>query len=233
MAYDASTNAIFFASALPGNLTEVARVPLNASGTQVAGAATTITFDASTGNLPQMPVGFSRGPNGTLFLKIDDTTSNSAGRMRLITPATMASAPFATSAFFGAGGETAGIYVPAIDQAVVLDTSNNAFKTFGPADSATGTTIVPMGIGVSGCGSGEAAQLIIVEEAASIVAPTCYANCDGSTTTPVLTAADFTCFLSKFRAGNPSANCDGSTTTPVLTAADFTCFLTKFRAGCA
>jgi YVTN family beta-propeller protein len=64
-------------------------------------------------------------------------------------------------------------------------------------------------------------------------APTvCYANCDGSTTAPVLNVADFTCFLTKFAAGDVYANCDGSTTPPVLNVADFTCFLTKFAAGC-
>jgi len=61
---------------------------------------------------------------------------------------------------------------------------------------------------------------------------TCYANCDSSTTVPALSAADFNCFLGKFRAGDEYANCDGSTGTPTLTAADFTCFLAKFRAGC-
>jgi len=60
----------------------------------------------------------------------------------------------------------------------------------------------------------------------------CYANCDGSTGTPTLSAADFTCFLNKFRAADSYANCDGSTGSPTLTAADFTCFLTSFRAGC-
>jgi hypothetical protein len=62
--------------------------------------------------------------------------------------------------------------------------------------------------------------------------PACYANCDGSTTEPVLNVADFTCFLSKFAAGDPYANCDGSTTEPTLNVADFTCFLSKFAAGC-
>jgi hypothetical protein len=59
-----------------------------------------------------------------------------------------------------------------------------------------------------------------------------YANCDASTGSPALTAADFSCFLSKFRAGDPYANCDGSTGSPTLTAADFVCFLSAFRAGC-
>jgi hypothetical protein len=60
----------------------------------------------------------------------------------------------------------------------------------------------------------------------------CYANCDGSTGSPALTAADFTCFLAKFRSSDSYANCDGSTGSPSLTAADFTCFLAKFRGGC-
>jgi hypothetical protein len=60
----------------------------------------------------------------------------------------------------------------------------------------------------------------------------CYPNCDGSTQTPVLNVADFTCFLQKFAASDPYANCDNSTTPPVLNVADFTCFLTKFAAGC-
>jgi hypothetical protein len=60
----------------------------------------------------------------------------------------------------------------------------------------------------------------------------CYANCDGSTTSPVLNVGDFTCFLQKFSLGDPYANCDGSTTTPVLNVQDFTCFLQKFAQGC-
>jgi Galactose oxidase, central domain len=62
--------------------------------------------------------------------------------------------------------------------------------------------------------------------------PPCYANCDGSTTTPLLNVSDFTCFLQKFAQGNSYANCDGSTSVPVLNVADFTCFLQKFAQGC-
>jgi hypothetical protein len=62
--------------------------------------------------------------------------------------------------------------------------------------------------------------------------PACYANCDGSTTAPVLNVADFTCFLQKYAAADVYANCDQSTTPPVLNVADFTCFLQKYAAGC-
>jgi hypothetical protein len=63
--------------------------------------------------------------------------------------------------------------------------------------------------------------------------PPCYANCDGSTTPPILNVLDFSCFLNKFAAGDPYANCDASTTPPVLNVLDFSCFLNKFAAGCS
>jgi hypothetical protein len=229
MTFDAGTNSLFFASAVAGGLTEIARVPLTASGTQVGGTPVTTTFDGSGANPGEMPVAFSRGPSGKLFLKINDVTSNTAARMCLIDPGTLAVSTFATSGFAGSAGETAGLFVPSLGQAIVLDTSNNLLRAFSPADGGSGT-LVPIGIAVSGCVSGEAAQFVLIEPAVAI--PTCYANCDGSTSIPVLTAADFTCFLGKFRAADPTANCDGSTGSPSLTAADFSCFLTAFRVGC-
>ncbi|MBL9031770.1 MAG: hypothetical protein JNM80_08690 [Phycisphaerae bacterium] len=60
----------------------------------------------------------------------------------------------------------------------------------------------------------------------------CYANCDGSTTPPILNVVDFQCFLNRFAAGDDYANCDGSTTPPVLNVVDFQCFLNQFAAGC-
>jgi hypothetical protein len=62
--------------------------------------------------------------------------------------------------------------------------------------------------------------------------PPCYANCDGSSTPPVLNANDFQCFLSRFAARDPYANCDGSTAPPVFTANDFQCFLNSYVRGC-
>jgi len=63
--------------------------------------------------------------------------------------------------------------------------------------------------------------------------PLCYANCDGSTVSPILNVLDFTCFLQRFASGNAYANCDGSTQAPTLNVLDFTCFLQKYAAGCS
>jgi hypothetical protein len=71
--------------------------------------------------------------------------------------------------------------------------------------------------------------------------PACYANCDGSTTPPILNVEDFSCFINEFAAAQalpPAqqlthyANCDQSTTAPVLNVEDFSCFINKFAQGC-
>ena len=61
----------------------------------------------------------------------------------------------------------------------------------------------------------------------------CYANCDGSTGSPLLTANDFQCFANAYAANASYANCDGSTGTPALTANDFQCFANAYAAGCS
>ena len=60
----------------------------------------------------------------------------------------------------------------------------------------------------------------------------CYANCDRSTTPPILNVNDFACFLNKFASSDSQANCDNSTTAPVLNVNDFMCFVNRFAAGC-
>jgi hypothetical protein len=60
----------------------------------------------------------------------------------------------------------------------------------------------------------------------------CYANCDGSQGTPMITPNDFACFLNRYASGDPYANCDGSVGHPVLTPNDFLCFLNRAAQGC-
>jgi hypothetical protein len=101
------------------------------------------------------------------------------------------------------------------------------------SDPATGVQTL---VGNSGLGSG---LVGLMEEPAG--APACYANCDGSSTAPVLNVDDFTCFINEFAAAmslpalqqvSHYANCDGSTFAPVLNVDDFTCFINGFAQGC-
>jgi hypothetical protein len=73
------------------------------------------------------------------------------------------------------------------------------------------------------------------------LAATCYANCDSSTTQPVLNIDDFSCFMNSYADAlelphaqqvTAYANCDGSTVAPVLNIDDFACFINEFALGC-
>jgi hypothetical protein len=102
----------------------------------------------------------------------------------------------------------------------------------GGGQSSAGTFDLGASIGQSDAGimSGGAFQLAGGFWPAG--GASCYANCDGSTSPPLLTVNDFVCFQSRFAAGDPYANCDGSTTVPLLTVNDFVCFQSRFAAGC-
>jgi glucose/arabinose dehydrogenase len=88
--------------------------------------------------------------------------------------------------------------------------------------------------GVMSFGEDGAGEIYICGSGGNVfkIVPRCPANCDGSTSTPVLNVNDFTCFLQKFGTGDCYANCDGSTTDPMLNVADFLCFLQKFQTSC-
>ncbi len=91
--------------------------------------------------------------------------------------------------------------------------------------SADGITITGIGINPDGNGEGWVAHLPRETP--------CYANCDHSTTQPVLNIQDFICFLNKFAAGDLYANCAPDTSPPILNVLDFICFLNAFAAGCS
>ncbi|MFN0131877.1 MAG: GC-type dockerin domain-anchored protein [Phycisphaerales bacterium] len=63
--------------------------------------------------------------------------------------------------------------------------------------------------------------------------PSCYQNCDASTTPPVLNVNDFVCFNNLFASGDSRANCDASTKPPVLNINDFLCFTNLYASGCS
>jgi hypothetical protein len=87
-------------------------------------------------------------------------------------------------------------------------------------------TIAFTGPGGNGSGAGGNQPLMTL-----VVTPAggCYANCDGSTGSPVLTANDFACFLNSYATGESYADCDG---VGGLTANDFSCFLNAYATGC-
>jgi hypothetical protein len=117
--------------------------------------------------------------------------------------------------------------------------NGGAMVNGGSISGATGSTLTINPVAASDAGgywvvvSDSCGSLTSTPATLTVSAGTCYANCDGSTGAPLLTANDFQCFLNKFAAGDSYANCDGSTGVPALTANDFQCYLNKFAAGCS
>ncbi len=179
------------------------------------GAATLI----GTGNAGTTIGGLEFDPRSNTLYGVNDA----AGGTTLVTFNTTTGA-ITTIGVLGAGAtDCNGLAVTDDGQLWTINAPTQQLLRINPATGAA-TLVGPTG-GIFGSGFGMAATL-------TKPAAACYANCDGSTDVPSLTAADFSCFLSKFRAGDSYANCDGSTGAPTLTAADFACFLSKFRAGC-
>jgi hypothetical protein len=104
----------------------------------------------------------------------------------------------------------------------------------GGGVSAGGTLSLAMTIGQSDAWSMSSGTLQLAGGfwAGSTGPAPCYANCDGSTASPILNVNDFICFQSRYAAGDTYANCDGSSVPPILNVNDFICFQAKFAAGC-
>jgi hypothetical protein len=108
----------------------------------------------------------------------------------------------------------------------------NTFAGVHCNTAAGGASPLTSWVGASGTGGNYSLFLEGVCAVAANATPPCYANCDSSTTAPVLNVQDFTCFLQRYAANDPYANCDNSTIAPVLNVQDFTCFLQSYAAGC-
>jgi len=134
-----------------------------------------------------------------------------------------------TIAVFGYCGDQ---YPPPPEYFVALGKSPIGMPVAMRADRSLVTWTTSQGSTVVPAPPGEFSAVGMGSEVGFAVAA-CYANCDGSTASPLLNANDFQCFLNAFAAGSSYANCDWSTAPPVLNANDFQCFLNAFAAGCS
>jgi hypothetical protein len=143
-----------------------------------------------------------------------------AGRMYLFSGANTSTAPFAT-----------------VNGAAANDWLGNS------VGSAIGFKVLGRGTPVAGI---PYADVTASNQGAAgmydpCTAAPCYANCDQSTTPPILNVEDFSCFINQFASAQGLAhelqlthyaNCDQSTTPPVLNVEDFSCFINRFSQGC-
>jgi hypothetical protein len=214
LGYNPATNSLYGIVQATGQLVFINR-------------STGVTTNIGAANAGTQIGGLEFNPRNNTLYGIDDSNGG-----RLVSIAVGTGAITVIGATGIAGADCNGLAVTDDGFLWTINATTEQLLRINPTTGAA-TVVGPTG-GLFGAGFGMAARL-------TRPAPACYANCDQSTTPPVLNAGDFTCFLSQFRAdgslplaGQIAAysNCDQSTTAPVLNAGDFTCFLNRFRAGC-
>ncbi len=170
MIHDAGTNALFVATnpvgACPGGAAgrvNVVKLPLTADGLRVAGPESCAQFEVSTSG--ETPVGWSRGPAGSLVLVVDTNANANEPRMLLVDPVTLGISVFASNNNIFSAATNAGSWSSALSKVVILDTGNDVLRAFGAGESNSSGVIVPSaGIPVSAAGSsGEVASLVEIE----------------------------------------------------------------------
>lgn len=147
--YDAGTNALFAIQASaatacgqPSLSTEkVVRIPLSPDGTKVGGAIAESQFCLGIYGL--LCTGLGPGPQGRLVACFDKNGGTSIPLLQQIDAATLAVSPFATPSFTGDNVISTGCYSPLTGRAVVLDTWNDAVRSYAQGESGAGAILVP------------------------------------------------------------------------------------------
>src|SRR4051812_40981393 len=136
MFWDTTTRTLLLGQERPGGANGLERITLTADGRRVVNRFQTTFFD-NTGS--EVITGFSPGPSGRVFIKLDDNTNSSDARLKTVDVTNLAVTTFAFTEYFGVGGEVAGAYMPTIGAAVVLDTLGDNLRVYQPLSSGGGT----------------------------------------------------------------------------------------------
>jgi hypothetical protein len=188
MYFDSATQSLFMGGSL-GTAALVTKLALTPDGTRLAGPPIDTNFVTANLTSPTV-VGFSPGPAGTVFIKLDDNSNNTAPRMLVMEPFTIDITAFANSGYFGVGGEIAGCYSPALNSAIVIDSLSDNLRIFAPNSIGAGL-ITSAPLVSAGGSSGERAVLFPIT--ASVASCPGDVNNDGQ-----VDDADFTLFVQAY-----------------------------------
>jgi hypothetical protein len=139
----------------------VAKIPLNAAGTQVSGAVSGAQAEVSTSG--ETPVDMSGLPGNRVLVVIQTNNGAQEPRMLALDPTTMTIATWAANGpYTGASTTSAGVYSTARGQVVILDSFNDNLRGFPEGGFGSGSVLsdATTGYGVSGNGFDEACGLV-------------------------------------------------------------------------
>jgi autotransporter-associated beta strand protein len=209
-AFPTASAAVNTGAVLTGSGTIGAGVTVNSGGTLAPGSS---PGTINTGNLTV---------SGTLVCDVDLGSPRAADLVAVTGTVTLNATSVLSVNALNAGSPASGTFI-----IVSNDGTDAVSGTFG---SVTG---LPTGfagtVNYAFTGTDSLGRTGDGNDIAIVIEPSCYANCDLSTGSPLLNVNDFICFQSKFAAADPYADCDRSGT---LNVNDFICFQSTFAAGC-
>ncbi|MGH7242210.1 MAG: hypothetical protein ACREJD_02195 [Phycisphaerales bacterium] len=226
MYYDRATNSLFMGGSSGINAV-ITKIPLSPDGTRLASSPIDTLY--VTANLSNPRVGgFSPGPNGTVFIKLDDNSFNTAPRMLLMNPATIDIDVFSNSGYSAVAAEIAGCYSDALNAAIVVDSLTDCLRVFTSNSNGGGVVFIRPLVSSSG-GSAENATIFPITASVGVCPGDI--NKDGQ-----VDDADFILFVSAYNildcadpampAGCPADfNHDG-----VVDDSDFSIFVVAYNA---
>jgi hypothetical protein len=188
MFWDTTTGTLLLGQDRPGGDNGLERLTLTADGRRVVSRAQMTFPDPS---LSELIVGFSAGPNGTVFMALDDNTNGATSRLKTVNVGAMTVASYAVTGYSGVGGEIAGAYMPGPNAAVVVDSFANILRVYTQGGGGEGTITPAQGVS-SPDGSGETAQLIVIAPAAPRCSEADF-DCDGNVATDQDIESFFAC----------------------------------------
>ena len=218
MWYDAGTRSLFVGEGF-GTAMVIEKISLSQTGDHITGR----TSCPAASSIPSGSIKeFSTGPSGTFFVAIDDNSNNTLGRLQLFDPVAMSCSVFATTGYFGVGGEVAGAYLSNSGLGLALDTLNDELRVYHQGETGAGTIVANSGVS-SGGGSGELCQFVVIHRG-------CRADFNQDGFVDFFDFSDFvTCFEDGQCPPGTSADYNGDGFADFF---DFSDFVTDFETGC-
>jgi hypothetical protein len=146
MVYDPGTNSLVLAKAdhvSPKILcadplqTCIVRLPLDPTGTRVAGPAVGTQVNPNATNQEDRVVGTGILPSGEVLIAVDTNTNLVEDRLWLLDPRTMSTRLYAQNGgYAGAASMAAATYSAVRDEVVILDSLNHVLRWFAEADTS-------------------------------------------------------------------------------------------------
>ena len=157
MIFDAASNSLIVAAALPAFQTTFYRFPLSADRTQAVAPPVKVVHDLAP-STSEIVEGLSRGPEGTIFIGVDVNSNGNQPLLQLLEPQTLAVSIFSTCNYSFTAAQTGGTWSSLLGKGLAADHSNQVVRMWSEGQGGAGTVLA------TGTGVGDSVRLLAIGE---------------------------------------------------------------------